>query len=245
MTLDAENYHNQPDLLEERLSAYLDGMLDTDERAQLEEHLVDCETCQEQLAQLRQVRALVRALPQPALPRSFLLPVEEAPAPAASAASHAKPIQLQIATTRQRAARIARAAQWLGAVAAVLGLALLISTAVLGSRGAQNSAAATFASDSGGSTAAQSPNYNDSPQPEHAAATATARSAMGAHAHETPPGAVSGTNGSKSAGGSQNPTASPQAPPLFELQIGAASLLVAGALLLVIGSVSRRRSARA
>ena len=28
MTPDAENYHDQPDILEERLSAYLDGMLD-------------------------------------------------------------------------------------------------------------------------------------------------------------------------------------------------------------------------
>ncbi|HEY7975335.1 MAG TPA: zf-HC2 domain-containing protein, partial [Ktedonobacterales bacterium] len=53
----------------ERLSAYLDGELTDSELAALETHLPTCEQCQRELAALRQTRALLRALPTPALPR--------------------------------------------------------------------------------------------------------------------------------------------------------------------------------
>ncbi|HEV8191926.1 MAG TPA: zf-HC2 domain-containing protein, partial [Ktedonobacterales bacterium] len=134
MTPDAEHFHEQPEIIEERLSAYLDDMLDAEERTRLEAHIARCERCQQQLAELRRVRALMHALPQPALPRSFLLPVVVAPAPATSA-SPASPVRLRSTLRRQQAARMARAAQWLGTIAALLGLALLVSTAVLGTRG--------------------------------------------------------------------------------------------------------------
>ena len=61
--------------LTEALSAYLDGALDGAERDALERHLATCEACRAELAGLRRVGALLRALPEPALPRSFTLPV--------------------------------------------------------------------------------------------------------------------------------------------------------------------------
>src|SRR5258708_34162490 len=69
----------------EQLSAFLDGELSEGERIALERHLQGCAACQRSLAELRQVRALLRTLPVPALPRSFTLPdsgaVPETPRP--------------------------------------------------------------------------------------------------------------------------------------------------------------------
>ncbi|HKS68809.1 MAG TPA: zf-HC2 domain-containing protein, partial [Ktedonobacterales bacterium] len=66
--------HADREVLRERLSAYLDGELAPGDDAALERHLATCAECRDELAGLREVRALLRALPQPALPRSFALP---------------------------------------------------------------------------------------------------------------------------------------------------------------------------
>ena len=66
-----------------RLSAYIDGQLSSEEQTQTEAHVQTCAVCQQQLAELRQTVALLHALPQPPLPRSFVLPTAE-PALAAS-----------------------------------------------------------------------------------------------------------------------------------------------------------------
>jgi hypothetical protein len=60
-----------------RLSAFIDGQLSPEEQRQTEIHLQDCAVCQLQLAELRQTVALLHALPQPPLPRSFVLPTAE------------------------------------------------------------------------------------------------------------------------------------------------------------------------
>ena len=65
----------------EQLSALLDNELDEQERAELETHLPTCVECRAELESLRRTKALVRALPQPALPRSFALPLEAASLP--------------------------------------------------------------------------------------------------------------------------------------------------------------------
>ncbi len=75
-----------------RLSAYIDGQLSPEEQTQTEAHLQNCAVCQQQLAELRQTVALLRALPQPPLPRSFVLPTAE-PALVSSRDSHiARPL---------------------------------------------------------------------------------------------------------------------------------------------------------
>lgn len=107
--------HDDQARLMESLSAYLDGALDGAERDALERHLATCETCRAELAELRRVGALLRSLPEPALPRSFTLPVTTTwagqPAP-------------------RRAPAWARAAQWTGGVAAALGVGLLLAGAL-------------------------------------------------------------------------------------------------------------------
>ena len=60
-----------------RLSAFIDGQLSSAEQAQTEVHLHTCVVCQQQLTELRQTVALLHALPQPKLPRSFTLPIAE------------------------------------------------------------------------------------------------------------------------------------------------------------------------
>ncbi len=58
----------------EQLSALLDKQLSPQEWALCQAHLRTCQQCQGVLADLRQTSVLLRALPQPDLPRSFVLP---------------------------------------------------------------------------------------------------------------------------------------------------------------------------
>ena len=58
----------------EQLSAILDKQLSPQEWAVCQTHLRTCQQCQGMLADLRQASLLLRALPQPELPRSFVLP---------------------------------------------------------------------------------------------------------------------------------------------------------------------------
>lgn len=121
----------------EQLSALLDNQLDAQERAALEAHLRDCAECQAELASLRQTRALLRALPQPALPRNFTLPLNfgaETTTHEAEPAHRPAPQPAQRPRTlprarEQRWKRPVQVMQWLSTVAAVLGLVLLCSSA--------------------------------------------------------------------------------------------------------------------
>jgi negative regulator of sigma E activity len=120
----------------EQLSALLDNQLGEQERAALEAHLRDCAECQAELASLQQTRALLRALPQPVLPRNFTLPldvaVEEPPEVEPvhqippQPAQHPRPLRH---AREQRWKRPVQVMQWLSTVAAVLGLVLLCSSA--------------------------------------------------------------------------------------------------------------------
>ena len=74
-----------------RLSALIDGQLSPEEQTQSETHLQSCPVCQQQLAELRQTVALLHALPQPPLPRSFVLPTAE-PAIASQGTRTARPL---------------------------------------------------------------------------------------------------------------------------------------------------------
>ncbi len=61
---------------DEVLSAYLDGALSPQERARLEARLADDPALRHTLAELRALRAALRDLPPPRLPRSFTLAPE-------------------------------------------------------------------------------------------------------------------------------------------------------------------------
>src|SRR5690242_17345285 len=144
--------HESPEYRQEQLSAALDGMLAPEEQAALDAHLAGCEMCARELGELRQVRMLLRAVPEPALPRSFLLPTEGEPA-----APHSPTRVAERATTitplrqpTRTAARMLQVTRWIGTVAAVLGMALFLGTLLI-HQGAINSASAP--------NAAQSPHY--------------------------------------------------------------------------------------
>jgi anti-sigma factor RsiW len=141
----SEREHNWAEQ-REQLSALLDNELAGAERADLEAHLQGCADCRAELESLRRTRALLRALPQPALPRRFLLPLEPAAQQFASESTQAQrsglmPLAPSLAQPARpapvplsaaRSSRILRSTQvvrWLSAIAAILGLFLLLGSA--------------------------------------------------------------------------------------------------------------------
>jgi anti-sigma factor RsiW len=58
---------------DEQLNAMLDDALEASDRAEVERHVDECATCQTHLTELRGVTAMLRALPEPRLRRSFQL----------------------------------------------------------------------------------------------------------------------------------------------------------------------------
>src|SRR5947208_2927321 len=112
----------------EQLSAYIDGELSAGERADLERHIPGCAECQVALGDLRQVHDLLAALPTPRAPRSFALPL-----------STLAPTHAPTSAASRRAASGrggARVIQWAGAIAAAIGMLLLLSGVVTGLPGA-------------------------------------------------------------------------------------------------------------
>lgn len=164
MTEDTDRlWHESPEYRQEQLSAALDGMLTPEEQAELDAHLAGCESCRRELEELRQVRSLLRAVPEPALPRSFLLPLEgNLPAhrtsrtPPATSAPGAPRTPTPVTPLRPapgreptgvhttRTSRTLQVTRWIGTIAAILGLALFIGT-LLPQMAHQNGAASTSA----------------------------------------------------------------------------------------------------
>lgn len=135
-----EHLEHNWDQQREQLSALLDNELDEQERAELTAHLSTCAECRAELESLRRTSALVRALPEPALPRSFVLPLDATPVPeqprqAAPAArpvpgSARRPASMPPTSISSRRRSPVRALQWFSAIAAVLGIILLLSSAL-------------------------------------------------------------------------------------------------------------------
>jgi len=109
-----------------RLSAWLDGQLSSAELAQSETHLQTCEVCQQQLAELRQTVALLRGLPRPKLPRSFVLPTA-ALSQHETRAEHPRAPIIPLRRHTGWPGRIATAARVISTLAAVLGIVFLLS----------------------------------------------------------------------------------------------------------------------
>ncbi len=121
-------------LTTEQLSAFLDNQLSPQEIAEYNAHLQTCQRCQKTLADLKQTVALLHALPQPALPRSFVLPVSQtAPTPIAHTQEprrhHVHPITTTTRRTRRhRGGSFARqSVRVLSTLAAVIGIVFFMS----------------------------------------------------------------------------------------------------------------------
>lgn len=91
----------------DRLSEYLDGGLDADERASLEAHLAECERCRKALVGLREVVAQARRLPE-AAPSEDLWPGIAAAIGAPLRARRGAVIPLPTAEPRASFARASR-----------------------------------------------------------------------------------------------------------------------------------------
>jgi anti-sigma factor RsiW len=161
-----------------RLSALIDRQLSAEEQAQSEVHLQTCTVCQQQLAELRQTVALLHALPQPTLPRSFTLTTAEATT------------QFRVNTTAHRLAPITplpRRSGWptyvngairvVSTLAALVGIVFLLSSlfgTVIGvGGGASGGASAGVTSSSSSGIAKTSPARKPQVVTPHIQGTAT------------------------------------------------------------------------
>jgi anti-sigma factor RsiW len=219
----------------ERLSAYLDGALAPAERAALESHLADCPACQGELADLRALRALLRAMPAPALPRSFLLPEDGAVPVPLAARGRPSP-----ATVRSRG-RGPRAAEWVGALVASLGLALLLGSA-FANHGATSAGMASAPQYTGaeqtnsGGPSATSPAFDQSHTPALGSASDATNTAVATKGVTPAPAATYTTQR-----GGAAPTSAESVPPI--LPIGGAGLFIGGSVVFVVGRTTKRRPA--
>jgi anti-sigma factor RsiW len=110
------------DLWTDRLSDYLDGELDADERARLEHHLDRCPACAATLAELSAVIERARAL-RPAEPTSDLWPgIASAIGAAAGAAAPRRSGELRALPGREAARRVSFSLPQLAAASVVLAL---------------------------------------------------------------------------------------------------------------------------
>jgi anti-sigma factor RsiW len=212
MSVSRNHQHSDWEQQFERLSAYLDNEVGEAERAALERHLPTCEECQTALEELRQTRSLLRALPAPVSPRSFLIP-ETGAVP--------QPIGRRVAagTSSLRHARRARVLQWAGGLVAAVGLFLLISSSF--SAALPNATFGTARSSSAGHSSAAAP------QQPSSTAVETQRPIVGGNTHVPTPATP----------GVREPTATPLKP---EATTGAENSVslgsIAGVLLLLAGA---------
>lgn len=138
-----------------QLSTLLDGQLSIEEREFSDAHLATCEQCQQELESLRQTKMLLHALPHPALPRSFALPlstqqVDTSTAPVIPVASYRSTPRRDSRRSRSRAYYAQTILRTIGTLAAMVGLVLLLSSLIpfvnnTGAGTAQNGSSGTTA----------------------------------------------------------------------------------------------------
>jgi hypothetical protein len=234
-------------LTTEQRSAFLDKQLSSQEQAIVDTHLRDCQQCQQALAELGQTVALLHALPQVEVPRSFTLPartaaIQEQPA-------HINPVVIPISQRkRARQNSVQRAVRVVSTLAAVLGLIFILSSFVTalphggGASSTASSGAANTASPRA-TTHITTPNLNPT-------AKVGIRPGGGgspvAHPSKTPTPTPTPMPTHAVRQGTQTSTGSPGQPPLVILDLsGPTGHLVIGSALLVLAilgfALARRR----
>lgn len=187
-------------LTTEQLSAFLDRQLTPTEQAARDAHLQTCEQCQNMLSELRQTVALVRGLPQPELPRSFVLPGTTRSVPERPAQQDAKITPITQGRRRSGVYYLQRSVRALSTIAAVLGMVFLLSgllTTLPLFHGGGTAATAPGASSTSNQTPAGKFNPASTPAPggtanhDQTASAGTATSSPTPQSTPTPTAAVS------------------------------------------------------
>jgi hypothetical protein len=121
-------------LTDEQLTALLDDQfLPGESLAEYRQHLRSCAQCQGTLGELRQTVTLLHSLPQPALPRSFALPLDTTlPEPVLSTTSSPLPVMaapvIPIASRRrQRSTFLSQTLRLVAVLIAAIGILLMLS----------------------------------------------------------------------------------------------------------------------
>jgi Putative zinc-finger len=233
-------------LTTEQLSAFLDKQLSPAERAVFDAHLASCQQCQSRLADLRLTVALVRALPQEEVPRSFVLPSRLAPV-----AERPTPRPATVTPVpRQRGARVSvlqRTVRTVSTLAAVLALIFILSGILppIHFGGGEATSSAGSAAPVASNQSAASHNANT----PHVQGTATFGSVQAAADGKktpvpTPKSTPAATPRSSIHSGTSPAVQPPTLPPFLDLSRPEGRLAL-GALLLVLGIiglvVTRRR----
>ena len=149
-------------LTTEQLSTLLDREVSAEEQARLEAHLSTCAQCEQELTGLRQTVALLHALPQATLPRSFVLPLEAVEPVAIPQAVISMPTrQAQRRTLNPYVRGVLRT---MSALAAMIGVVFFLSgvlPALVMHAGSNGSSASTASS--GGAAVTSPPTSTQSP----------------------------------------------------------------------------------
>lgn len=228
-----EDFHAEWERQREALSALLDGELESGQRERLERHLATCERCRAEYATLSQTHALLRALPQPALPRSFALPVESPP--------NVRPISDAHGRQPARSGRFSRVAQRVGSLAAAAGLVLLIGSWLASFSGPQAQNASRSYSGGANSAPQNTTITTAAGAPSHTPASAGATRAPDVGVSTTP------ATGPATAAPYQPATSNPSndsASSVPVLPLTGAGLTVGGVLLVVAGKAAKGRQGR-
>ena len=237
-------------LTTEQLSAFLDKQLSPAERAVFDAHLASCQQCQSRLADLRLAVALVHALPQEEVPRSFVLPSRLAPvaeSPTRRAAT-VRPVPQQ----RGRVSVLQRTVRTVSALAAVLALIFILSGIVPSIQFGSGGAATTSAPAAGQVNRSSEPSAaSHNANTPHVQATnqfASAHEPAGTKTPRPTPTPTSAVKAQSNTGSRTPPTVQPPVlPPFLDLSQPEGRLAL-GALLLVLAIIGllitrRRRGA--
>ncbi len=161
----------------EQLSAFLDKQLSPQEEAACHAHLRTCQQCQGMLADLRQTSVLLRALPQPELPRSFVLPANITSIP--ERFSHTEASVTPITRSRRNTWQVylQRSTRVISTIAAVLGIILVMSgflaTLSFPYGGASTAASAPLPSSAPPAFGLSTPALSQTPNADHAQGVST------------------------------------------------------------------------
>lgn len=165
----------------EQLSAFLDKQLTPQEQAFFDAHLQSCPRCQGVLGELRRTVALLHAMPQPQLPRSFTLPAGISHTQVA----RPQPVRRVPRYALQRSVRVISALAAAIAVLFILSALVPLTGAHLTSGGTASSTSAPAAGTSNGTahSPASKPNSTVAPQttgkPTPSATSKSARTVIG------------------------------------------------------------------